>query len=46
MMATEFSRCDRASVDRWFLVDRIFTDDAGSTHVHLVPFLFQFGDDP
>ena len=27
--ADKLSRCDRASVDRWFLVDRILTEEAG-----------------
>ena len=37
---------DRASVDRWFLVDRTFTEEAGFAHVHLVPLIFHLGDDP
>ena len=40
----KFSRCDRASIDRWFLTDSKFTEKARFIYVHLVAFLFQLGD--
>ena len=39
----KFSKCDRASINRWFLTDSKLAQKARFIYSHLVAFLFQVG---